>query len=438
MRAQAAPPANVAPRALEVGDTVGVWQIEKTLGAGGFAVVYRARRADGTVGAVKVMHAKLAVEADLLARFDREIQVLRKLQHPNVVQFADAGLDATGRPYFAMELLEGHELGTLIRDRGPVAPPQAVAIIEALCGALSAAHDLGIVHRDVKASNVFVCAPAPGESLGRVVLLDFGIAKLSDALAPELTASHQSLGTPTSMAPEQIVGATVDGRTDLYALGCLLFQMLTGRVPFLDESPVMTQYLHLHARRPRASTVTGSPPAFDDVIVRAMALEPSARFPDARAMLAATRGALHRRSTAFTAMDPEQVAILVSVTDSNAGVAPDDAMLVDLESILPAAEHQLAALGFTLAVDLGSSALFVAAADQFAEVTAPALALWDHLAQRPRPHPRVVLGVCVHRGAAAPGGPLLRPASWRVEDPSAGLWISCAVEPSSPRGRRLR
>src|SRR5204862_7759213 len=115
--------------------------------------------------------------------------------------------------------------------------------------ALATAHELGGIHRDVRAANIVACGPYTDTSFGRIVLLDFGIAKLMDAFAPELTASHQSLGTPTTMAPEQIEGRAIDARTDVYGLGVLLFYMVTGRVPFVDESPKMTQYLHLNARR---------------------------------------------------------------------------------------------------------------------------------------------------------------------------------------------
>jgi len=412
-----------APRPLIAGESVADWRIVRPLARGGFGVVYEARHMQTQQpAALKLLHAHLTTSVEMLARFDREIQVIGRLHHPHIVQLVDAGFSADERPYLCMELLDGEELTAIIdRTRG-LAPRVALAILEPLCDALAAAHALGIVHRDIKSSNVMRCAD------GRVVLLDFRIAKLSDALAPELTASHQSLGTPACMAPEQIQGQRADARTDLYALGGLLFHMLTGRTAFHDPSPTMSQYLHLHASRPRASAIADVSPRLDHVIARAMAIDPDDRWPDAPTFLAAAHAALRDTAVANAVTVATAGALLVTVTDRTAGVQLDATLLDDLEAVLPAAERYLSERGFTLAVDLGSSALFVAPG--IVDEVAVARDLLEHLAARPHRDDRVQIGVGVHRDDAPFVGSeiqpcaLLRPATWQMPEAIDGLWVS--------------
>jgi eukaryotic-like serine/threonine-protein kinase len=431
------PPADPTP-ARKPGERVGGWIIGRRLGGGGFGDVYEAvHAATNQQAAVKVLHAHFTASPEMLARFDREIQVLTRLRHRHVVQVIDAGFDADGRPYLCMEHLLGEDLGTILKARHRLGLDETRTIIEPLCDALAFAHELGIVHRDLKASNVFVCNDDK-----RVVLLDFGIAKISDALAPELTASHQSLGTPGSMAPEQVHGTHVDARTDVYAIGGLLFHMLTGRLAFHDPSDTMTQYLHLHARRPRASSLAPVPPAIDDVIVRAMAIEPGHRFPDATTLLAEVRSALRESPQSAAPATFEHAAIFVTISDLSCGNALDEALLADLEAVLPTAERALAESGFALALDLGSSALFIAALrDDASAAVQAALATWDKLEQRAARDPRVRVGLCVHRGLATVAGTrvepcaLLRPDTWGMPDPIEGVWVTNAIE---PQARRLR
>ena len=256
-------------RGLSPGEQVDDWIIVRALGGGGFGAVYEARhRATGQRVALKLLHAHLVAAPGVVARFHREATVIDRLRHPGIVELIAVGV-AGGRPYLCMELLDGEDLAALVRRTGPMSGAQALAVLEPVCAALAAAHELGVVHRDVKASNVMVCGAGGAR---RVVLLDFGIAKLSDALAGDLTASHQSLGTPSCMAPEQVHGRAVDARCDVYGLGALAFFLLTGHMPFEDPSLTMTQYLHLHARRPRVSAAAPVPPRVDDVVARAMAI----------------------------------------------------------------------------------------------------------------------------------------------------------------------
>lgn len=424
---------------LVVGDRIGTWVVQGTLGGGGFGTVYEVRHSQREQrAALKLLHAHFVSSGEMLARFEREIEVLRRLKHPSIVTLVEAGISADERPYLCMELLEGEELGKLLERGGPLSPVDALAVFEPLCEALAAAHELNIIHRDIKASNVMV---APG----RVVLLDFGIAKLSDALAPDLTASRQSLGTPSCMAPEQIHGLRVDARTDVYALGGLLFHMLTGRLPFQDSSATMTQYLHLHARRPCVSTIVPVSRRLDDVITRAMAIEPADRFNDPRSLLAAARAAVRESTMVQVPVgDVPSVAILVTVGDRSQGGSLDTLLLDDLEGVLPTAERLLVAEGFQLAVDLGSSALFVARAERIANPVDIASRLFDQLARRPRRDPRVRIGVAVHRGDVNYLGleiqpcALLRPATWNLPETIDGLWVTGEIDESSPIARCVR
>jgi eukaryotic-like serine/threonine-protein kinase len=428
-------------RQLQPGERLDDWIVVRAIGGGGFGAIYEVRHATGQRAALKLLHAHLVKAPAVVARFDREATAIGRLRHPNVVELIAAGLADDGRPYLCMELLDGEDLAAVVERSGPLSPAASLAILEPLCAALAAAHEVGIVHRDVKASNVMICRPPAGAHASRIVLLDFGIAKLSDAFV-ELTASHQSLGTPSCMAPEQVHGRPVDARTDVYGLGTLAFFLLTGQMPFWDSSLTMTQYLHLHARRPRVSVAAPVPARIDDVVARAMAIDPAERFSDPLSMLAAFRSAL-RDTAAIAAVEvPDAAAILVTVRA--AGDSLDEAVLGDLEAVLPAAERVLAAAGFALALDLGSSAVFARHDCGADAAVATALAVWDRLAQRPQRDARVRIGVCVHRapatfqGAEIRAGTLLRPASWGIPDEIDGVWATGAIAPDAPHGTRLR
>jgi len=429
-------------RRLQPGERIDDWLVVRALGGGGFGAIYEVRHAaTDQRAALQLLHAHLVKAPAIVARFDREATAIGRLRHPNVVELIAAGISEDGRPYMCMELLDGEDLAAVVERSGPLAAGAALAILEPLCAALAAAHEVGIVHRDVKASNVMICRPAAGAHGSRVVLLDFGIAKLSDAFV-ELTASHQSLGTPSCMAPEQVHGRPVDARTDVYGLGTLAFFLLTGQMPFWDSSLTMTQYLHLHARRPRVSVAAPVPARIDDVVARAMAIDPAERFTDPLSMLAAFRAAL-RDTAAIAAVEvADAAAILVAVRATAGGL--DEAVLGDLEAVLPAAERALAAAGFALALDLGSRAVFARHACSGDDALVTALAVWDQLAARPHRDARVAIGICVHRapatfqGAEIRAGTLLRPASWGIPDEIDGVWATCAVVGGAPHGTRLR
>src|SRR6185312_2510597 len=196
------------------GQVVGRWAIEGEIATGGFGNVYEARHLDHRgAAAVKLLHPRFAASPEMRARFEREVDALRQLAHPNIVRLLDAGITPEGAPYLCMERLVGETLAARIERTGPLPFDHALAICRIVCDALAFTHARGMVHRDINASNVFLCG-----DLERVVLLDFGIAKSLDSAMPELTASHETVGTPNWMAPEQIRGQRVNVRSDVYAV----------------------------------------------------------------------------------------------------------------------------------------------------------------------------------------------------------------------------
>jgi len=262
------------------------------IGEGGFGQVWRAHRiADDTCVAIKVLHLELVRSIDALTRFQRELDAISRLAHPNVVRALDSGTLLDGRPYLVLEFVEGPSLRDTIHERGAIPPAEMLEILEPLCDALVVAHDAGLVHRDVKASNVILARDANKQL--RPVLLDFGLVKLIDQVGPGLTSSRSMLGTPAAMAPEQMRGQQVDARTDVYALGLLAYHMLTGMPAFGGAPGVVQSYLQIHGARPRPSSKVDIDPALDEPIARALAPAPDARFASARQFADALRAVIH-------------------------------------------------------------------------------------------------------------------------------------------------
>lgn len=217
---------------LGVGALVSDWLVEQVHYRGPVSTLYRARHVrTGALAALKVL---LPQPSDVaLRRFRREAETLQRLRHPHIVDVLGYGTLADGRPFIAMEWLEGRDLAAELASRGPLSPGEALEVLEQVGGALRTAHQAGVVHRDLKAQNVVRLSTGSGAP--RVKLVDFGVAKGLTPDAPgasTLTLTGVSLGTPLSMAPEQIRGEPPDARTDLYAMGVLLFQLVTGQPPF--------------------------------------------------------------------------------------------------------------------------------------------------------------------------------------------------------------
>jgi len=263
-----------------VGITIdGRYLIDATLARGGMAMVYRATdlRLDRTV-ALKVMHPHLANDPDFVQRFEREARAAARLHHPHVVNVFDQGTDGDS-VYLAMEYVEGRTLRDVMRDFGPLTSEQALVIVEPILKALQAAHAAGYVHRDIKPENILIADD------GRVKVADFGLAR---ALSTSDTSATTGMimGTVAYLAPEQVERGEADARTDIYATGIVLFEMITNQVPHSAETPIAVAFQHVHADVPAPSTINAAVPAPVDALVsRATNRDPARRFPDATAFL---------------------------------------------------------------------------------------------------------------------------------------------------------
>jgi hypothetical protein len=262
------------------------YRIEELLGRGGMGVVYRAYdlRLKRPV-ALKLVTPSLARDERFRERFARESELVMSLEHPNVVPIYDAG-DVDDRVYLAMRLVDGNDLGALLRAEGALGPVRALAICAQIAAALDAAHARGLVHRDVKPSNVLLDASE------HAYLADFGLTRRLDDEAGA-GAEDRAVGTPAYLAPEQIEGWPVDGRTDIYALGCVLYECLTGEPVFPRTSRLAVAWAHLEDEPPKPSRQRAElPQTLDAVVERALAKEPEQRYPTGAALISAAGQAL--------------------------------------------------------------------------------------------------------------------------------------------------
>ena len=268
------------------------YRIERRLGRGGMGIVYLAVEPglDRRV-ALKLVAPDAAAEEVFRARFAHESRIAASIEHPNVVPIYSAG-EHDGIPFIAMRYVSGSDLGRKLLSSGRLEPGRAVALIAPGGGGLDAIHAAGLVHRDVKPANVLLSGSEASE---HAYITDFGVAR-NVASTSGLTKTGRFVGTLDYVAPEQIRGGEVDARADVYALGCLLFKLLTGEVPFPRDGEAARLYAHLNDEPPAASLFTPMvPKALDRVIARAMAKSPAERFPSAgdlgRAATAALSGA---------------------------------------------------------------------------------------------------------------------------------------------------
>lgn len=261
------------------GALVGDYLVEQAHAGGGFATVYRATHIETRrIVAVKLLHLGLAGSPKLLRRFYREVELVGRLRHPNIVECLGFGEHTDGRPYLAMEWLDGATLSELVRERGRLTVRDAVRVIRELCAPLDATHAIGVVHRDLKASNVIA---VPEHGWYRLTLVDFGIAKLLDPEVGDgaaLTTVGVRVGSPHCMAPEQIRGEAVDARADIYALGVLFYQLLTGAPPFIGASADEVEDLHLSAAPPSPSSIVSVPASIESIVLTCLEKDPSRRF----------------------------------------------------------------------------------------------------------------------------------------------------------------
>lgn len=250
------------------------YELGEILGFGGMSEVHLARdlRLDRDV-AIKVLRADLARDPTFYLRFRREAQNAAALNHPAIVAVYDTGeaeTEAGPLPYIVMEYVEGDTLRDIVRSQGPMTPKRAMEVVADVCAALDFSHRNMIVHRDVKPANVMITRS------GAVKVMDFGIARaISDAASP-MTQTAAVIGTAQYLSPEQARGEQVDARSDVYSVGCVLFEILTGKPPFQGDSPVAVAYQHVREDPPLPSSVNSAvPPELDSVILKAMAKNPA-------------------------------------------------------------------------------------------------------------------------------------------------------------------
>lgn len=266
------------------------YQIMERIGIGGMGLVYRGRHLTfNELCAIKIVNDDIAGNANFLQRFQTEAMVTRKLRHPNAVRVDDFDYTEDGRPFIVMELVEGKNVSEILQAEGALAVPRAVRIARQVGQAIGVAHKLGIVHRDLKPGNIILTTDDQGQEIAKV--LDFGIAKLREAAGedrPEMTMTGMVVGTPLYMSPEQFLGkkagGEVDGRTDIYSLGVVLYQMITAQLPFEAETPyaLMLQHLQTSARPPHElKPELHIPAALSQVILKAMEKAREQRFQTA-------------------------------------------------------------------------------------------------------------------------------------------------------------
>jgi serine/threonine-protein kinase len=258
----------------------GRYEIQARIGEGGMGVVYKARQTSiDRVVAIKMLNAQMASDPTWVQRFNNEAKACSRLQHPNTIRMFDFGQTNDGRLFMTMEFLDGMSLREAV-SKGPLAPQRVVKILIQCCASLAEAHSIGIIHRDIKPDNVFLLNMAGSPDF--VKLLDFSVAKLLEGDRMK-TQAGVVFGTPQYMSPEQGRGLPLDARSDLYALGILAFEMLTGNVPFNDDNPMTVIQMHLHgAIPPLAQTI---PPSVQQIVRRALEKDPSRRYQSAGEMM---------------------------------------------------------------------------------------------------------------------------------------------------------
>lgn len=258
------------------------YEIVELIGTGGWSRVYRATQSssDDHV-AVKVLHSHLLFDQESVSRFEREARSGASLSHPNICRIFDYNRLKTGQPYIVMEYLQGESLSSILRRKGKLSAEEAVPIFSACCRGLEAAHNQGIVHRDVKPANIFLIN---GEQERKIKLLDFGMAKIIIGGHPDLTQTGTAFGTVQYMSPEQALGETIDGRSDLYALGCVMYEALTGKKIFDGRTAfsVMDQHVRSVPRKfKEADPISNVSPALEALVMKTLSKSADRRFQTA-------------------------------------------------------------------------------------------------------------------------------------------------------------
>ena len=268
------------------------YQLQRVVAAGGMATIYHALdlRLDRPV-AVKIMHSHLANDEAFVNRFIREAKAAATLSHPNIVAIQDQGWNEGGVPavFIVMEYIEGFTLRDVINDQGALSATEALRYFSPVVAAMAAAHKHGILHRDIKPENILISKD------GRVKIADFGLAKGPELGTTLTVESSVILGSVSYLSPEQVQRGVSDVRSDVYALGIVLFEMLTGKKPFDGQSPIQIAYMHVNENIPAPSTVLSQvPPELDEIVLKAAANNPDKRYKDAGALQDEIQGLLSK------------------------------------------------------------------------------------------------------------------------------------------------
>jgi serine/threonine protein kinase len=263
---------------LHVGTVLdGKYKLVEFIGIGGMGSVYRARHLDlGNDVAIKFLHPRFAADPAAVKRFQREARIISGLRNNNILSVFAFG-NFEGHVYMSMEYIQGKSLRALIAENGPLTPAQAIPLLTQICDAMTHAHANDVLHRDLKPDNALAVTEADGKQVVKVV--DFGLAKLLDGTEGQrLTATGDVLGDPNYMSPEQCQGKELDARSDIYSMGCLMYEIFTGEPPFLSDSPVATMYKHLADAPPAFAQKQKLPEAIEAITMRALAKTPEQRY----------------------------------------------------------------------------------------------------------------------------------------------------------------
>jgi serine/threonine protein kinase len=338
----------------------GKYRIDSLLKHGGMGAVYRATHLMlHKPIAIKLIKPELVTSEDTIRRFHREAQAASQLDHPNIVTIHDLGKAEDGTLYIAMELVTGTSLKELVKTEGALEPGRAIRIAAAIGSALTLAHRQQIIHRDLKPQNIMICRDAEGHEQPK--LLDFGIAKTFESEGPALTSTGLVLGTPHYMSPEQAKGTAVDGRSDLYSLGIILYEMLVGKVPF--EAPSIPAILVKHLNetpKPPTALRPGLDASLETIVLRCLEKEPAGRYQTAqeltRALLDAERVVATRRPATVPSTAAAQPS---TVQNASTNRATQPTVRLSEQPTRQAVEPARRSGGKTVAIAVGVVVLFL-------------------------------------------------------------------------------
>lgn len=296
------------------------FQIESHIASGGMGDVYRAAHVFlKRPIALKLLRRTLAADPEMWARFQREAEMVSQLESQHIVRVFDFGRTSAGMPFLAMEFVQGTTLDVLVQKEGPVAPERAVDLICQICEGLNEAHGVGIIHRDLKPPNIILGKRRDGTEVAKI--LDFGIARAADQqkLGGPLTQMGMVVGTPAYLAPEQALADALDARTDIYALGCVLFEILTGRPPFVADS--LQKMISMHLREPPPSPASirkDLSPALSEVVLKCLAKDRTHRWQNVKELAVALKKSVERQNipAAFDDWPPADMANAAAAGDT--------------------------------------------------------------------------------------------------------------------------